>query len=102
MRLRNEIALFLHEFVKVAAESHRLAAIQPQDPRNWGTLGDALMEMGEYEKAADAYQQMLDLRPGLASLNRVAFYRFVTGDAEGAISAMSDAIRAGSPIPENL
>jgi tetratricopeptide (TPR) repeat protein len=102
LRLRNDIALHLHEFVRAADESRRLAAIKPHDPRNWGTLGDALMETGEYDKAADAYQQMLDLRPGLSSLNRVAFYRFVTGDAEGAIAAMNEAIAAGSRIPENL
>jgi tetratricopeptide (TPR) repeat protein len=86
----------------VAGESRKLAGMSPKDPRNWGTLGDALMEMGEYDKAADAYQHMVDLRPGLSSYNRVAFYRFVTGDAEGAIAAMTNAIGAGSRIPENL
>jgi tetratricopeptide (TPR) repeat protein len=102
LRLRNAIALQLHEFGAVVEQSRKLAAKSPQDPRNFGTLGDALMEMGEYDKAADAYQNMVDLRPGLSSLNRVAFYRFVTGDAEGAIAAMNDAIGAGSEVPENL
>jgi tetratricopeptide (TPR) repeat protein len=102
LRLRNEIALNLHQFAIVAEESRKLAAISPKDPRNWGTLGDALMEMGEYDQAADAYQQMVNVRPGLSSYNRVAFYRFVTGDAEGAIAATTNAIGAGSRIPENL
>lgn len=102
LRLRNEIALNLHQFAAVAEESRKLAAMSPKDPRNWGTLGDALMEMGEYDKAADAYQQMVNVRPGLSSYNRVAFYRFVTGDAEGAIAAMTNAIGAGSRVPENL
>ena len=102
LRLRNEIALNLHQFAAVAEESRKLAAMSPKDPRNWGTLGDALMEMGEYDKAADAYQQMTDVRPGLSSFNRVAFYRFVTGDAQGAVAAMTNAIGAGSRIPENL
>ena len=102
LRLRNEIALNLHQFAAVAEESLKLAGMSPKDPRNWGTLGDAFMEMGEYDKAADAYQHMVDLRPGLSSYNRVAFYRFVTGDAEGAIAAMTTAIGAGSRIPENL
>ena len=102
LRLRNAIALQLHEFGSVVEQSRKLAAIAPRDPRNFGTLGDALMEMGEYDRAADAYQQMVDLRPGLSSLNRVAFYRFVTGDPEGAIVAMNDAIGAGSMVPENL
>jgi tetratricopeptide (TPR) repeat protein len=101
-RLRNEIALQLHEFTKVVEESRRLSATSPKDPRNFGTLGDALMEMGQYDEAAGAYQRMLDLRPGLSSLNRVAFYRFVTGDPEDAIAAMNEAISAGSPVPENL
>src|SRR5581483_3342615 len=102
LRLRNAIALQLHEFAAVVEQSHQLAAMSPRDPRNFGTLGDALMEMGEYDKAAEAYQQMVDLRPGLSSFNRVAFYRFVTGDAEGAIAAMNDALAAGSEISENL
>jgi tetratricopeptide (TPR) repeat protein len=101
-RLRNEIALQLHEFTKVVEESRRLSALSPKDPRNFGTLGDALMELGQYDKAAGAYQQMVDLRPGLSSLNRVAFYRFVTGDSDGAIAAMNQAINAGSAVPENL
>jgi tetratricopeptide (TPR) repeat protein len=102
LRLRNEIQLNLHQFAAVAEDSRTLAKIAPGDPRNWGTLGDALMEMGEYDRAADAYQQMVNLRPGLASYNRVAFYRFVTGNAEGAIQAMQNAIGASSRVPENL
>jgi tetratricopeptide (TPR) repeat protein len=102
LRLRNEIALNLHQFAAVAVESRKLAAMSPKDPRNWGTLGDALMEMGDYEKAADAYQEMVNVRPGISSYNRVAFYRFVTGDADGAIAAMMNAIGSGSRIPENL
>jgi tetratricopeptide (TPR) repeat protein len=57
--------------------------------------------MGHYDAASDAYQRMVDLRPGLASYNRVAFYRFVTGDAAGAIEVMRRAVRMGSREPEN-
>ena len=102
LRLRIEIALNLHEFAKVAGESRGLIRLSPRDPRNWGTLGDALMETGDYEGAADAYQQMADIAPGLASYNRIAFYRFVTGYPEGAIAAMTEAIGAGGKTPENL
>jgi tetratricopeptide (TPR) repeat protein len=102
LRLRNEVALNLHQFDLVAEQSRRLAKMDPRDPRNWGALGDALMEMGDYDRAADAYQHMVDLRPGLSSYNRIAFYRFVTGDAEGAITAMMSAIGSGSRVPENL
>jgi tetratricopeptide (TPR) repeat protein len=100
--LRNQIALNRHEFRRVADESRRLAELSPRDARNWGSLGDALMELGAYDAAADAYQKMVNLRPGLASYNRVAFYRWVTGDAEGAIAAMRQAIGAGGSTPENV
>ena len=44
-----------------------------------------------------AYERMADLQPGLASYNRIAYYRFVTGDAEGAIEIMRKGISIGSP-----
>ena len=66
-----------------------------------GTLGDALMELGQYDGAADAYQKMVSLRPNQSSYNRASYYRWVMGDAEGAIAIMQRAITAGSSAPEN-
>ena len=101
LRLRNLIELNRHHFAKVAQYASEMTESSPSDPQNWGTLGDALMEMGEHEKAFAAYQKMVSIRSNLFSLNRMANYRFVTGDADGAISMMSDAIAAGSKFPEN-
>ena len=64
--------------------------------------GDALIEMGDYDAAADAYQKMVELRPDLASYNRAAHYRFLFGDTSGAIRIMKQAIEAGSSSPENV
>jgi tetratricopeptide (TPR) repeat protein len=75
--------------------------ISANDPWNWGTLGDALVEMGDYEGAAEAYQKMVTLRPDLASYNRAAWFRFLSGDMTGAIDIMGKAINAGSPSSEN-
>jgi len=47
LRLRSAIALERHDFPKAAEYSRELVRIAPDDPRNWGTLGDALMELGE-------------------------------------------------------
>src|SRR6185436_586129 len=91
-----------HHFQQVAALALKLTEERRSDPAVWGMLGDAAMETGDYDRAADAYQTMADLRPDLASYNRVAFYRFVTGDAAGAIEIMRRAIRSGSSEPENL
>jgi tetratricopeptide (TPR) repeat protein len=60
------------------------------------------MELGKYSEAADAYQTMIRLRPDLSSYNRAAYYRFVAGDAEGAIAIMKRAIESGSRSPENV
>jgi tetratricopeptide (TPR) repeat protein len=100
--LRNEIELNRHHFAEVAENTSALVKTAPDEARLWGMMSDALMEMGEYDRAADALEHMLALRPGLSSYNRVAWYRFVTGDADGAISAMRQAVHAAGATPENL
>ena len=100
--LSNQIELNRHHFKQVVANIDGLVKTTPGDARLWGMMGDALMEIGDYDRAANAYEQMLKLRPGLSSYNRVAWYRFVTGDASGAIYAMRQAVHAAGAIPENL
>lgn len=102
LRLRSEIELERHNFKQVVVFSKELIAVGPGDPWNYGTLGDALMELGDYEAAADAYQKMVTLRPDLASYNRAAYYRFIAGDLPGAIALMQRAVAAGSRQPENM
>lgn len=102
LRLSTETALERHLFALAAEHSLRLIQIDGADPWNWGTLGDAYVEMGDYEKAADAYQTMVSLRPDLASYNRAAHFRFLFGDVEAAVAIMEKAIKSGSAMPENV
>jgi tetratricopeptide (TPR) repeat protein len=102
LRLRSQIELERHNFTKVAEFSRELIANSPDDPWNWGTLGDSLMELGQYDKAADAYQHMVNMRPDLSSYNRASYYHFVSGDASGAIEVMKRAIDSGSRSTENV
>jgi len=67
-----------------------------KDPLNYGTLGDALLELGEYHEGAAAIQKMVDLRPDVASYARAAYIRELFGDMEGAVEIMSRAVRAAS------
>ena len=102
LRLRSQIHLERHEFRQAAENSSRLIQRDPQDPYNYGTLGDALIEMGQYDAAADAYQKMVNLSPDLSSYNRASYYRYLLGDAKGAIEVMKAAARAGNPaMPES-
>ncbi len=101
LRLRNEVDLQRHDFLAVAERARSMAQDAPSDPGNWGNLGDALMELGEYQAAGQAYTKMFALRPNLASYNRLAFFRFVTGDAGGALAFMRQAIESGGAAAEN-
>jgi tetratricopeptide (TPR) repeat protein len=101
LRLRSEISLERHQFAEVAGFSREMIKTAPDDAWNWGTLGDSLMELGQYEGAADAYQRMVTLRPNQSSYNRASYYRWVMGDAKAAIIIMQRAIASGSPAAEN-
>jgi tetratricopeptide (TPR) repeat protein len=100
-RLRTEVALERHDFHAAAIYSEALTQQAPNDSWNWGTLGDAMTELGNYDRAAEAYQKMVNLRPDLSSYNRAAYFRFLYGDAENGTKIMKMAIAAGSPMAEN-
>jgi tetratricopeptide (TPR) repeat protein len=100
-RLRNIIELNRHHFSVVADYAGQLTVRAPSDPQNWGTLGDAFMELGRYSDAEKAYGKMAAIKGSLFSLNRLAYYKFVMGDAPGALSAMRQALEDGALYPEN-
>lgn len=102
LRLRNELALERHNFEEAAGSARALTRLQPTDASAWGMLADALFELGDYDGAATAVEEMLTLRPGLGSFNRAAWYRFLTGDTAGAVEFMRKAIRAGSASAEHM
>lgn len=101
LRFQNEIDLQRHDFKGVAERARDMVRYAPSDAGSWANLGDALMELGEYPTAGAAYVRMFSLRPNLASYNRLAWYRFVTGDPQTAITLMKQAVEAGDPVPEN-
>ncbi|MFV2057228.1 MAG: tetratricopeptide repeat protein, partial [Thiohalomonadales bacterium] len=56
---------------------------------DYGLLGDVLMEQGKLEAAINAYQEMMNQRPGAQSYSRAAQIRWLKGDVNGAIEMMS-------------
>ena len=101
LRLRNIVELTLHHFSQAADYARAMTVRRPNDVQSWGTLGDALLEMGRYDEARDAFTRMLKLKPGLMSYNRMGFYYFVTGDPERGIALMKSAVDAAAMYPEN-
>lgn len=93
------LAVLLHDHQ--FSEAYRVAADElrqhPRDSTLWAALGDAALELGDYEAALRAHQTLIDLKPDLRSYSRGAWLRYLTGDAAGAIALMGQAIDAGSP-----
>lgn len=85
-----------HRFREALNAAGKALEIDPRDPWNYGTLGDALVELGEYSEAAEAIQKMVDLRPDVNAYTRAAHIRELYGDPQGAIEIMGMALRAAS------
>lgn len=89
------VALARHEFPQALEWARRALEADPRNPHAYGVLGDAQVEMGQYEDAFQSYEVMVNLKPSLDSYARVSYARELTGDVEGAIEAMQMAIAAG-------
>jgi len=90
------LALSRHRFRDALALGRRARALSPATARNYGVIGDALVELGRYREAFAAFDRMARLRPGLAAYARVSYARELRGDWSGAVAAMRLAL--GSAI----
>jgi tetratricopeptide (TPR) repeat protein len=90
-----------HHFDQSIDWAKQALAISPDSADAFGILGDAELELGNYDAAADCYQKMMDLRPDLASWSRGAWLLWINGEKGRAVSLMEKAIRAGGPYAEN-
>jgi len=84
-----------HAFQAAATGAAKAIALDPSDSQAYGVLGDASLEMGQYEQAAHAYQRMFELQADLASYSRLSGLKNLQGDPEGAIADLERAIQAG-------
>ncbi|MEP7361366.1 MAG: tetratricopeptide repeat protein [Chloroflexota bacterium] len=88
-----------HEFAQALELGNEAVAISPYNSQARGVTVDALTELGRYDDALKAAQDMIDLRPDLASYSRVAYQRELHGDIDGALDAMRTAFDASSGSP---
>lgn len=96
-KLRVWVLLGRHEFARARDEAEALNRRVPDDVLVYGLLADAHAELGHYDKAEEAVQWMLDLRPGnVPGLTRAAYLRELFGDPEGAIEMMTQAYQRTS------
>ncbi len=94
------LALARHQFTAALDWGERAHTINPFSAQVYGIIGDAQVELGQYDAAVATVQKMVDTRPDLSSYSRVSYLRELHGDTAGAIVAMQQAIEAGNPAAE--
>ncbi|MBC7807027.1 MAG: tetratricopeptide repeat protein [Akkermansiaceae bacterium] len=90
-----------HRFPLSIEWAEKGIALMPRDNRSYGLVGDAYVELGDYDRAFDAYQKMIDVRPDITSYSRGAHILYLAGDTKRAFSLMAMAINAGSADGED-
>ena len=86
-----------HRFDEALALARECVRRSPDDFWNYGVIGDALTETGDYPGAVAAVQKMVDLKPGSLSYARAAHLRRLHGQTAGALRLYDMALEATSP-----
>jgi tetratricopeptide (TPR) repeat protein len=98
---QGSLELSRHHFADALRWGERARAANPFSARPYGIIGDAQIELGQYDAAVVTIQKMVDTRPDLNSYSRVSYIRELKGDGNGAIQAMQTAVEAGGQISES-
>ena len=99
--LKATVTLSLHKFEEALALIEEALPMNPHFAQIHGALTDAHVELGNYDAAVKAADQMVAIRPDLRSYARVSYLREIHGDYVGAIEAMKLAVSAGVPGQED-
>ena len=94
LRMLGATYLSQHRFREALDVGRRARDLRPGDAWNYGVIGDASLELGEYADAFEAFDQMVTMRPNAASYARVAYARELQGNLTGALRAMEMAREA--------
>jgi tetratricopeptide (TPR) repeat protein len=96
LRMMGATYLSLHRFREALQVGRRARDLRPEDPWNYGVMGDASLELGDYDGAFEAFDTMVAMRPGAPAYARAAYARELKGDLPGALRAMDMAAQATS------
>jgi tetratricopeptide (TPR) repeat protein len=84
-----------HQFREALATARKALTLGSGELSPYGPIGDAHIELGEYDQAEAAYEKMRTLQGPLYPHSRLSMLRFLKGDAAGAIAEMRRAVEAG-------
>ena len=103
LKLLGAVYLSQHRFADAVAVAKRTIDVNDHDAWNYGMLGDAYVELGQYDAAFEAFNTMVRLRPDAASYARVAYAHELQGRLGEALRHMQMAAEATSAHdPESL
>jgi tetratricopeptide (TPR) repeat protein len=100
-----------HRFHDALDWANRALGFGLGDPAPWAIVGDALADLGKYDKASEAYAKLVpsETTTSLPGARRPLFYErdarmsylyFINGDTSRAINSMEDAVRRA--IADNM
>jgi tetratricopeptide (TPR) repeat protein len=95
-RMLGAVLASQHRFRDAIAAAAQARAIEPSDAWNDGVIGDAHLELGEYDAAFTAFDAMMRKRPSAAAYGRASYARELQGDLAGAVRLMQMALDATS------
>lgn len=95
------ILLSQHRFAEGLAIAGQAQQLYPLNAYVYGLIIDGNVELGNYQAALDAADQMVSIRPDIRSYARIAYLREIYGDIPGSIEAMQLAVDAGARGDEN-
>jgi tetratricopeptide (TPR) repeat protein len=95
-RMLGAVLASQHRFREAIAAAEQARAIEPSDTWNDGVIGDAHLELGDYEAAFAAFDAMMRKRPSAAAYGRASYARELQGDLDGAVRLMQMALDATS------
>jgi len=95
-RMLGAVLASQHRFRDAIAAAERARAMDPADAWNDGVIGDAHLELGEYDAAFGAFDAMMRKRPSAAAYGRASYARELQGDLAGALRLMQMALDATS------
>jgi tetratricopeptide (TPR) repeat protein len=103
LKMLGAVYMSQHRFREAIEVATRAARVHSKEAWNYGVIGDAHIELGDYDAAFDAFDTMARLRPDAAAYARVAYAQELQGRLQDAIRTMRMAAEAtGAQDPESL
>ena len=93
-----------HDYAAVVDLANKAIALKPEAPGAYGSLGDAMVGLGRYDEASQAYEKMVNLSGSLPSaLSRLASLAFIRGNALNTTDFWKQALSTSDGLPpENV